>query len=149
MLRPGGRFVGELGGRLNVATIRRALVAALARRGHVVSPALGWYFPSVGEYAAVLETAGFFVIAAQQFARPTVLEGEDGLRRWLEMFATAPLSLVHDEAREAVLEEVEAACRERLYEGGIWRADYVRLRVVAVRAGEGGPFAQATGASVT
>src|SRR6266851_4421151 len=43
-LKPGGRFVGECGGAGNVATVRGALVAVLARRGIDGDAASPWYF---------------------------------------------------------------------------------------------------------
>ena len=50
-LRPGGRFVGEFGGRDNVATINAALNAARARRGlAILSP---WFNPDAEEYTAL------------------------------------------------------------------------------------------------
>ena len=64
-LKPGGRFVLEMGGRGNTQTLLD-MVAEVA--GPVEIP---WYFPSVGEYAAVLESAGFEVRMATLFDRPT------------------------------------------------------------------------------
>jgi len=43
-LKPGGCFVGECGGAGNVATVRGALVAVLARRGIDGDAASPWYF---------------------------------------------------------------------------------------------------------
>ena len=62
-LQPGGRFVAEMGGSGNIATIIGALYQALAEEGipreQVRNP---WYFPSIGEYASLLERAGFEVV---------------------------------------------------------------------------------------
>ncbi|ELY99769.1 type 11 methyltransferase [Natrialba chahannaoensis JCM 10990] len=64
-LRPGGRFVAELGGVGNVQSIVDAVRAAASEHGYEVdSP---WYFPSVGEYATVLESNGFEVRYATLF----------------------------------------------------------------------------------
>src|SRR5215213_8252937 len=61
-LEPGGRFVAEMGGIGNIATIVAAMHQALAEEGiprdRVRNP---WYFPSIGEYGSVLEQAGFEV----------------------------------------------------------------------------------------
>src|SRR5215218_3207528 len=74
-LEPGGRFVAEMGGIGNIATIVAAMYQALAEegipRGQVRNP---WYFPSIGEYASLLEHAGFEVRFMQLFDRPTPLE---------------------------------------------------------------------------
>ena len=56
-LKPGGRFVAEMGGHNNTAAIIVALSAVLARRGldaHRLSP---WYFPSAEAYRRKLEAA--------------------------------------------------------------------------------------------
>src|SRR3954468_2783884 len=58
-LNPGGRFVAEFGGKGTVALIRRPIRAAA---GELNPPALAtidpWYFPSVAEYASLLERHG-------------------------------------------------------------------------------------------
>ena len=130
-LGPGGRFVAELGGVRNVATISRALIDQLAARGfHPQSP---WYFPSLGEYAQLVERFGLRVAYASHFSRPTPLEGERGLRDWLEMFAEALITDVPSSMREELWNSVEDAVRPALYGDGGWHADYWRLRVVAYK----------------
>ena len=124
-LRPGGRFVGEFGGRGNVATIIGAIEASLRKRGlDVTSP---WFFPTPAEYAAKLENAGFTVHAIELFDRPTPLPGDVG--GWLEIFAQHYLSAVADPEREGLLSEVVADLRDsNTDKDGSWFADYVRLR---------------------
>ncbi len=118
-LRPGGRFVVEMGGTGNVQTV---IDAVLEAAGPVESP---WYFPSVGEYATVLERHGFEVAFAALFDRPTRVEGEDGLEDWLAMFAGSMLA--SGELRREVAERL----RPKLFREGAWRLDYRRLRVIA------------------
>ena len=60
-LRPGGRFVGEMGGHGNVAAITVALLAVLERRGLDGRAARAWYFPTPAAYRARLEAHGFKV----------------------------------------------------------------------------------------
>jgi trans-aconitate methyltransferase len=136
-LRPGGRFVAELGGVGNVEAFAEAIRAECTSRGYdVESP---WYFPSVGEYAPRLEEHGFEVRYATLFDRPTELDdGESGLRNWIGMFAEGFLESVTGEEREAILAGVEDALREGYYrEGdGTWIAPYRRLRFVAIRETE-------------
>lgn len=131
-LRPGGRFVAELGGTGNVEAFADAIRSACVARGYEVeSP---WYFPSVGEYASRLEENGFEVRYATLFDRPTALDdGESGLRNWIEMFASEFLESIPGEEREAILEEVETELREAYLREGGWVAPYRRLRFVAVR----------------
>ena len=130
-LRPGGRFVAELGGARNVATISRALLDQLATRGFY--PQLPWYFPSLGEYARLVEQAGLRVAYASHFSRPTPLGGESGLRDWMEMFADALTEDVPPSMHAELWNEVEAIVRPALYRDGVWYADYWRLRVVAYK----------------
>ena len=134
-LRPGGRFVAEMGGAGNVATVESALRDALARHGVPRDRQLQpWYFPTVAEYTALLERHGFEVRAAWHFGRPTPLAGGDsGLRDWLAMFASRFIEPFAAAERAAIAAEVEAAVRGELYAGGRWHVDYRRLRFVAVR----------------
>jgi len=131
-LRPGGRFVAEMGGAGNVAVIRGALAEALDRRA-IDGRALDLLFlPTAEEYRSLLEAHGFVVRTIALFARPTPLPGE--LSDWLETFAQPSLRAVPDGDRARLIEEVSGALRPRLYEAGRgWVADYVRLRFVAVR----------------
>jgi len=130
-LRPEGRFVAELGGTGNVASVVRAANAARREHGH--DPVEPWYFPSVGEYATRLERAGFEVRRAVLFDRPTELDGADRLASWLAQFGDP---LFGDCRNRGTL---TAATIERLrndrFDGDTWTLDYRRLRFVAVREG--------------
>jgi trans-aconitate methyltransferase len=133
-LRPGGRFVAEFGGRGNIAAIIAALREAARRTGVVLAEPL-WYFPSITEYAGLLEASGLEVQLAMLFARPTRLEGADGLRAWVRMFAGATIDAVPPERREDFLSAMEDAAGPALSRDGVWHADYRRLRIMAVREG--------------
>lgn len=134
-LSAGGRFVAEFGGKGNVGRIVRALAEALAERGRQVDFS-GWYNPSLGEYAALLEAHGLAVTFATLFDRPTKLEdGDQGLRLWLEMFRGGAFADFSAAEKDAVMRAVEDKLRAELYRDGDWYADYRRLRVVAVKAG--------------
>lgn len=133
-LRPGGRFVAEMGGRGNIRAVHEALFDAMEAEGlareTIPHP---WYFPSPAEYTALLEAHGFDVTDLRYFARPTRLEGgEGGLRAWYGMFAPMLLSLIPPERRDAVIERAEERLRRALYREGAWWADYRRLRFRAV-----------------
>lgn len=131
-LKPGGRFVAEMGAAGNVASIRGALHEALARRGIAATAVDPWYFPTQAEYRARLEQAGLAVLRIETFARPTPLPGAvDG---WLTTFAKAFLARLPEAEHAAVLAEVREAVRPQLHRDGIWVADYMRLRFVAVKA---------------
>jgi hypothetical protein len=92
-----------------------------------------WYFPGIAEYAGVLESAGFEVREAQLFDRPTPLDGEDGLRRWMAMFGQSFLGGVSDQ--EQLLRRVEELGRPVLSREGQWVVNYRRLRMSAVKLG--------------
>jgi trans-aconitate methyltransferase len=135
-LRPGGRFVAELGGRGNVQAIVAALRVAAERLGMSLELPV-WYFPGVAEYAGLLEAAGLEVRLAMLFDRPTPLQGADGLRAWVRMFAGSVVANVPQERCEEFLNALEEAARPVLFRDGVWHADYRRLRVVAVRRAQG------------
>ncbi len=110
-LKPGARLVVEFGGKGNIAFVVEA--AGVNR----------WYFPSIGEYAALLEANGIEVTSAVLFDRPTMVEGESGLRDWLGMFFKPPLP-------EEKIREMERQLRPQLFKGSGWAIDYRRLRIV-------------------
>ena len=131
-LKPGGRLVAELGGRGNVEGIVRAV--RRARTAFGLAPFENpWYFPSLGEYAGVLEGAGLRPLRMELFARPTKLDGEDGLSAWLEMFGAGLLHGLTPEQRATVVKKAAELARPALYRDGEWWADYVRLRVLALK----------------
>jgi trans-aconitate methyltransferase len=134
-LRPGGRFVAEFGGKRNVERIMHAIRHALREIAGVEFERINpWYYPSVAEYAGILERRGFEVTFATLFERPTPLEGgEHGLRNWVKMFGASMLENVLPERRDALFAAVEDHARPALFRDGGWTADYVRLRVVARR----------------
>lgn len=128
-LKPGGRFVAELGGKGNVGAIVTAL-SSLDLNPPIANP---WYFPSISEYTTRLEQQGLEVTAAMLFDRLTPLEGETGMANWLRMFVGSLWVDVPQEERSAVLQAVEDRLRPTLYCNGRWFADYRRLRVVATK----------------
>ena len=131
-LRPGGRFVAEMGGAGNVRIIRDALVAALASRGIDGAACNPWFFPDATQYRALLEQHGFTVRAIVLFDRPTSLPGD--VADWLETFAQPFLTAVPTSDRRPLVQEVRDAVASRLHdpERGWW-ADYTRLRFAAER----------------
>jgi len=84
-----------------------------------------WYYPSIGEYASVLEQNGLEPREAWLIDRPTPVEGEDGMEDWLAVFARfAPRDQLH---------KVAEILRPTHYKNGVWTVDYRRLRIVAHR----------------
>ena len=135
-LKPGGRFVGELGGHGCVATIVAALTTALARRGLDAANYHPWFFPTADDYRQRLEAQGFTVDSIALFPRPTPLPGD--ATGWLETFAESFIAALPVAERPAFVAEVREALRPVLADAaGNWTADYVRLRFAATRDGVG------------
>lgn len=133
-LKPGGRLILEMGEKRNVALIRAGIEAVLREAGFAAKHA--WYFPSLGEYAALLEGFGFEVELAQTFPRWNRLEHpERGLREWMEMFAGAYFEDVPADRRHASILQIEERLRPELWREGAWWADYRRLRIRALKPG--------------
>lgn len=129
VLRPGGRFVAELGGKGNVEQIVSA--ANKVTGGKTTNP---WYFPSISEYSSLLEAHGMEVTGATLFDRPTKLQdGEQGMYHWLSMFGDTLLADVPTEEKSKVMDEIVANLKQEstLFDGSDWNADYRRLRIVA------------------
>ncbi|MGA3203229.1 MAG: methyltransferase domain-containing protein [Bryobacteraceae bacterium] len=124
-LRPGGRFVLEMGGRGNTQAVMDALREVA---GPVETP---WYYPSVGEYASLLERHGFEISFATLFDRPTRVEGEDGLEDWLLMFAGPILAGLGEDRAKEIRREIAERLRPKMFQDGGWMVDYRRLRVIA------------------
>lgn len=132
VLKPGGRLVAELGGKGNIDRIRTALYQALEGRGISGRQVDPWYFPSPREYDRLLTGLGFDIEHMEHFERPTELP--TGIGDWVASVARPFLNALAPDARNGFLSEVE----DRLADGlrrndGTWWADYVRLRVRAVR----------------
>lgn len=135
-LVPGGRFVAEFGGGRNVATLIRGLRSAAAEIHPGVDVELPWYFPSPAEHAARLERGGFEVRLLHYFDRPTPLAAGDTAADWWRMFGPSVLAQFPAAVHDALLARTDELLRDRLVgDDGLWRADYVRLRFVAVRMG--------------
>ena len=129
-LRSGGRFIAEFGGHGNIASVQAALRAVFGPSADERSP---WYYPSIGEYAPILERHGFEVCNASLFDRPTPLEGEEGLANWLHMFTGTYLRDLSPSAADDAVRQLVEHLRPTLYHDGLWTVDYRRLRVQCVR----------------
>jgi trans-aconitate methyltransferase len=132
-LKPGGRFVAEMGGHGCVAAITIALVTVLERHGIKDGAAtIPWYFPTVDDYRARLERAGFTIDYIELIPRPTPLP--TNMAGWLELFAQPLLNrLPADQRPQAVDETVETLRPVLCDEQGRWTGDYIRLRFAAHR----------------
>jgi trans-aconitate methyltransferase len=133
-LKPGGRFVAELGGHNNTAAIIVALSAVLARCGLDAYSLSPWHFPSAEAYRRKLEGAGFAVDEIAIVPRPTILP--TGIEPWLDTFAEDFFHPLAEAERLQARSDVADLLRPVLMdETGTWIADYVRLRFRATRIG--------------
>jgi SAM-dependent methyltransferase len=119
-LRPGGRFVAEMGGHGCVAAIDTALRAVYAKYGRTFPTV--WFFPTAAEYGSLLQAAGFDVDSIALIPRPTPLPGE--MVDWIRTFRSVAEPELAAEAAELLR---PALCDTQ----GRWTADYMRLRFSA------------------
>ena len=134
VLKPGGRFVAEMGGHGNVAAIHVALTAVLDRYGFGDRERGVNYYPSIDSYADRLKRNGFKVEQIGLIPRPTRLP-ESGMEGWLRTFRRGVLEGLPADVRETAVREIVALLEPALRdEAGNWTVDYVRLRLKAVRS---------------
>lgn len=130
VLKPGGRFVAEMGGHGNIAAIRLALAVVLERNGFAGREDGVNYYPTPEAYTRRLERHSFAVERIALIPRPTPLPA--GMDDWLRTFRRGVLEALPADAREpAVREATELLTPVLRDEEGRWTADYVRLRFVA------------------
>lgn len=134
-LKRQGRLVLEMGGRNNVTKIIKALQKSLIKYGHEKNAGIPlWYFPSLSEYASLLESKGFMVNFAVLYDRETKLNDDrDGIKDWLRMFARPYFSGIEENIVNDILCETQDILEMTNYRNGSWYADYKRLRIVAVK----------------
>ena len=133
-LKHSGRFVAEFGGKENVQTITDEIIRQIKQTGiDYDMEQFPWYYPSIGEYTSLMEKVGFRVAFAQHFDRPTPLEGENGLKNWIEMFGSTLFQGIAEDRKDYIIEQVENQLKEVLYTDGKWIADYKRIRVIGIK----------------
>lgn len=129
ILRPDGRFVGEMGGEGNLVALRKALRDEVAGRGYPVPAEDPQWYPGVAEFVQLYSRAGFADIQAQLIPRVTPLPA--GVSAWVKTFRSGWLDVaqVPGSERDAIADAVQRRLAGILQtpDGG-WYADYVRLR---------------------
>jgi SAM-dependent methyltransferase len=134
VLKPGGRFVGEMGGDGNIATLRAGIRAELTDRGYPVPAEDPQWYPSTEEFARLYSCAGFTQIRAHLIPRPTPLP--NGVAEWVKTFRAGWLEVaqVPKAERGAVAAAIQARLQPQLQQAdGTWVADYVRLRFTMIK----------------
>lgn len=132
VLRPGGRFVAEMGGFMNCIGVRTAIHRVMKSRGYDPVACDPWYFPSMEDYVKLLVSSGFEPMHMSLTPRITPLAS--GLYDWLELFVRHSFFKdVPGEEVNEILEEIVEQCRVDCQdESGKWAMIYMRLRFSAV-----------------
>lgn len=129
-LKPGGRFVGEMGGSGNVATLRRTLRETVLAMGYTPPESDPQWYPTIEEFTAIYAGAGFTDIEARLIPRPTALPG--GTVEWFRTFRVGFLdtSGVPESERQDLAHRASLLADAELPRDAEGRtlADYVRLR---------------------
>jgi len=135
-LKPGGRFVAEMGGDQNVEVLTGSIFRALGEAGIAAEEVeFPWYFPRTADYAALLEAGGFEIREIRHFARPTPLDDcPNGAADWYEMFGASFLAPAPADQRAAIVARASELARDHLFRDNRWFADYTRLRFHAVKS---------------
>jgi trans-aconitate methyltransferase len=134
-LKPGGRFVGEFGGKGNNQLLLAAAETVFKAHGYDLGiNMLPWYFPSTAEYATRLEAGGFRVTFATHFDRPTLLQdGREGITKWFNMFGSSLFKNVPAAELPQIFNEITDQLQPTNEVDGQWYADYKRLRFIAIK----------------
>lgn len=131
-LKQSGQLVCEFGGYGCAERVHSALERAFSARG-LVYPRV-FYFPTIAQYAPILEAAGLRVTYAVLFDRPTPQQGENGLESWIRMFIKTPFEGIAPSVQNAIIAEAVESLRPELQQAdGTWIVDYVRIRLTAVK----------------
>lgn len=132
VLKKDGLLVCEFGAKGNIRKIEDAFKKSIEAKG--IQYISKFSFPSMEEYKALLETAGFKVKHIVVYDRPTILaDGKNGLRNWILQFFSDYLEKLSDKEIEEVLMKSEEICQNTLWKDTQWVADYKRIQVIAVK----------------
>ncbi|NVJ53806.1 MAG: methyltransferase domain-containing protein [Campylobacteraceae bacterium] len=130
-LKANGRFIAEFGGYGNIKYLTDAMQEVFDKSkeyGEFNNP---WYFPKDTDYKEMLEANGFKVEYIELIPRPTKI---DDISNWLDIFANGIVSHLTKEQQSSFKQEVRAILNPKIYsEENGWVADYVRLRLKAVK----------------
>jgi SAM-dependent methyltransferase len=156
LLKGGGLFVAEMGGRGNIAGmtpsvdlseamaaehtfyglgVRDALHTALRKRGIDPVARDPWFYPTPDQYIGLLRSASLVPLRVSLHPRTTPFADLAG---WIRLFGGKFLEGIKSENEPELVNEVVASCRESGAchwdeEKKLWYLDYVRLRIIAVK----------------
>lgn len=130
-IKDGGEFVCEFGGFGCAETVHSTLKDIFEEKGYKYIK--NFYFPTIGEYAPLLEKAGLRVKFATLFDRPTLQQGDNGLENWIRMFNLAPFKGLNDSVTQEIIDEACFRLKPVLCKESKWYVDYVRIRFRCVK----------------
>ena len=130
-LNRNGQLVFEMGGYGNNRLIHREIGKAFRKFG--LEYRMPFFFPTIGEYAAMIEAQGMLVSYAVLFNRQTPLKGKNGMNDWIRMFIRTPFEGIDEKTETRIIDEAVKNLKNDLYIDGIWYSDYVRLRMKALK----------------
>lgn len=131
-LKPGGRFVGELGGEGNIQTLVDAMTDSFLRHPDFGSYRNPWFFPNAVQYQQLLQQQGFAVETCIFERRPTQVG--NSIRGWLEVFTDGITHSLSSAQTQTFYDEIETALQPHLDPiTGQLTLDYMRLRFKATK----------------
>lgn len=129
-LKSSGLLVCEFGAHGNIRIIETVFSEVCSAHGYHYRG--GFNFPKVDDFARLLEKNEFKIEKIYDYDRPTVLsDGERGLLHWVKQFFSFELANMSMDMQNAIFEDMEKACKNTLWNGKEWVADYRRLRAIA------------------
>lgn len=129
-LADGGFFVCEFGTDGNLQHLLEAVERACTRRGKAYT--LRFFYPAEALYKRLLEAHGFFVQSIKTYDLDTkLIEGEPGLRNWVNQIFYTEMQWFGDAERAELLDEIERDLRDEQWDGSEWHLPNKRLQVVA------------------
>lgn len=64
-----------------------------------------FYFPTIGQYAGLLERSGFKVLHMSLFDRMTPLKGPNELEDWIKMFIKKTFEDIPEEEKNIIIKQ--------------------------------------------
>lgn len=125
----GGSLVCEFGGFGCAETVHRTLEKHFIKRGFIY--ARSFYFPTIGEYAPLLEKHHLLVESATLFERPTLQKTKNGLKDWINMFVKIPFEGMDEAMKNEIINATDCDLKNTLYTPAGCFVDYVRIRIKA------------------
>lgn len=130
-LLPNGQLVCEFGGSGCAEAVHSTLEKEFKKRD--LKYPRTFFFPTIGEYAPILEKHGFKVTYAVLFDRFTKQVGENGLEAWIRMFNMEPFKTLDEKMTNEIINTCVESLKDKLYVDGSWYVDYVRIRIKATK----------------